>query len=245
MDKERIEILTDRFINNEMSPEERTAFCQEIEKEETLQTFVGLRKLVIEGELIAAEQKVRRVMEQSMSSRYKQIYKWTAAACFFVLVTGLGILGHSYKYDISYVYKTYSFIPVIERTRGEGGLKGEIADLNEEIITSYEENRFGNIIHSFRNASPDVIKQLPIHTYLYIAISLMKTNQAQEAIDILSHLPDCGYEEEIDWLLLCGYLQTGAREATITIARKIIEEKGYYSSNAVQILNLINERRWF
>lgn len=246
MDKELFDILTDRFINNELSPEERINFCREMEHDKELREFVVLRKLLIEGELMLAEQKARQAMEQSASSVKKlRRYEWVAAACILILVIGITTFGYSYKYDTSYIYNTYSSIPAIERSRGEGGLKGEIADINEKVITFYDEGKPESVVMVFQNTAPDIIKQLPVHTLLYIAISLIETNRSQEAMDILSGLHDSEYREDVTWLELVASLQMGARENAISIAGKVIEENGNYASKALQILVALKEKKWF
>lgn len=244
MDKERNEMLVDRFINNEMKPDERILFCQEMEQNKDLREFVALRKLIVEGELIAAEQKARHAMEQSSTVHHKTRYQWVAA-CIIILLIGGGIFGHSYKYDTLYIYNTYSFIPTIERVRGEGGLKGEIADFNDNIIALYDENKYKDIAGATQNITSDIISRLPVHTSLYIVISLLETNQTQEAVNILSHLISSEYQEEIEWLQLCACLQMEKRKEAMNIAEHIIERKGQYSSKAVIVLDKINERRWF
>ena len=80
MDKEQMEIRADRFINNEMEPGERYAFCREMEQDKALKEYVAYRKLLIEGELIAAEQEARKAMEQAFSGHGKLRWKSVAAA---------------------------------------------------------------------------------------------------------------------------------------------------------------------
>lgn len=241
-----MESWTDRFINNEMEPEERNIFCREMEKDKELREFVALRMLVVEGELIAAEQVARRAMKQQLQpSSHKALYLQIAVACICLLLIGGGIYGYSYKYDTSDIYDANFAIPVIERSRGEGGLKGEVADINDKIVTFYDEGKFYKITDVIRSVSPDIISQLPVHSSLYIAVSFLENQQPKEATSILSRLHNTEYREEVEWLQLCGYLQMGKRKDAADIARRIIDDKGYYSAKATQILNTINKRKWF
>ena len=245
MNKEQFEILADRFICNEMEPDERLLFCQEMEKDEELRKFVSLRKLIIEGELIAAEEEAMLTMKQLSTSKHENHYRWIVAACISILIIGGGIFGYSYKYDTSYIYDTYSFIPPIERSRSGGGLKGEVADINDRIVNLYDKDKYKEVIDAISRASSEVLNALPSYSSLYIAISLLETNQPQKAISILSHLSETEYKEEVEWLQLCAYLRMDKRIEATNIARIIIARKGYYSPKAALIMKIMNEKRWF
>lgn len=245
MDKEQMEIRADRFINNEMEPGERYAFCREMEQDKALKEYVAYRKLLIEGELIAAEQEARKAMEQAFPGHGKLRWKSVAACILILLIAGGGIWGYSYRYGTEDIGNAFSFIPSIERPRGGSGLSGEVSDINDAIIAAYDKGEFESAAGAFQKASPEIAGQLPVYSSLYAAVSFMKTGKPQKATAVLSRLPGSEYEKEREWLLLCSYLQAGMRGKAAETAQKIAEEKGSYADEAQKIAKALKERKWF
>ena len=73
----------DRFINNEMPPEERAVFIRELETDGELQQQVKLRGLLAEAEIREAEKEALRTL--TGNSRRKRLRRlWSGAAAAIV-----------------------------------------------------------------------------------------------------------------------------------------------------------------
>lgn len=88
MNKQQIEQQIDRFINNEMSLFEQEEFRRMLETDSHLKEQVKLRMILIEGELIRAEQKARLAIE---ASKHIHPHSWVAVACILCIFAGIGL----------------------------------------------------------------------------------------------------------------------------------------------------------
>lgn len=106
----------DRFINNEMAPEERAIFIRELETDGELQQQVKLRGLLAEAEIREAEKEALRTL--TGNSRRKRLRRlWSSAAAAIVLGV-LFFVGNSHRYAPADIFRTYYVEPVIEPSRG-------------------------------------------------------------------------------------------------------------------------------
>lgn len=247
METLQMEERIDRFVNNEMSPDERSEFCRKMENDSELREQVVLRTLLVEAELTAAEKEVRLVLEPAMSSfGHKKRYRYIAAACVVILIIGGGLIGNSQQYTSSEIYETHYSIPAIERARGEGGLTEELAIFNREVTALYEQKNYAGVVKLYSEDQQEKkVSSLPISTLLYISVALLEQNEAPEAVLLLGPLVNSVYQEEAEWLLLCSYLQISEREKAVKLAEKIRTGKGIYSEKADQIEHALKQKRWF
>lgn len=252
MDKLQLEQQIDRFINNEMSTTEHQEFRQRLEMDKDLKKQVELRMILIEGELIHAEEKARAAMEASGHSGIHSRHSgktfrrsWLAAACVVLILLGIGYAGHTYRYSTQEIYQTYYAIPVIERTRGEG-MPEQMAIYNQQIINNFEQHKYNVIVELYQSEHlSEMIEEFPSSTLLYISIALMEQQRASEAIHLLQPLVNTPYREEAEWLLLCCYLSANERSSAQQLVEKISNADGLYADKAVLIKKLLKERRWF
>lgn len=110
----------DRFINNEMPPEERTTFCRELETNGELQRQVKLRALLAEAEIREAEKEALRTLTAKHRKRNKR-WAWGSVAAAAMLLGILFFAGNSYRYAPVDIFRTYYTEPVIEPSRGGTG----------------------------------------------------------------------------------------------------------------------------
>lgn len=147
MNKQQIEQQIDRFINNEMSLYEQKEFRRMLETDSHLKEQVKLRMILIEGELIRAEQKARLAIE---ASKHIHPHSWVAVACILCIFAGIGLyVGSLHRYSPEEIYQTYYEVPIIERTRGEG-ISEKIAECNQKIITAYEQQQYETVTELYR-----------------------------------------------------------------------------------------------
>ena len=248
MDKELREKQIDRFIQNEMEPDERTAFCSQMEADVRLREEVSLRLLLVEAEVRAAEKKAREAMEGIPTTvrRASRRNSWMRSACVATILVAAVFFGFSPRYTLYNVYETHYSIPSIERSRGGNGLMGSSRAFNEKVIFLYDLENYGEIVDIYKeNRNEKWIDVLPVSTLLYIGVSLLEQKEAEEALSLLASHGEADYKEEVRWLLLAGYLQAGKRAEALRTAREIREEKGLYAGKAGEIEKALKEKKWF
>lgn len=82
-------------------------------------------------------------------------------------------------------------------------------------------------------------------TLLYESVRHIEAHQPEKAIDILRLLDDPDYIEEIQWLLLCSYLEAGDKEQALSLVDQIIDSNTFYAEQAKEIRSRLKQRRWF
>lgn len=108
----------DRFINNEMPPEERAIFIRELETDGELQKQVKLRGLLAEAEIREAEKEAIRTLTED-ARRKRQRRHWSSVAATAAIVLGmLYFVGNSHRYAPADIFQTFYTEPVIEPSRG-------------------------------------------------------------------------------------------------------------------------------
>ncbi len=245
MDRQEIEQQIDRFIGNEMSPSEQENFCRKMELEPELKEQVKLRLVLVEGELIRAEEKARKAMEAN-HRQPAPLRPWLVAACLACLLFGIAFyIGNSYQYTTQEIYQSCYVIPPVERARGNG-LSGKVASWNQKIISYYEQKSYKEIIELYQQENiSQFTKELPASTLLYISIAFLEQKQAATAISLLSPLCTSPYQEEAEWLLLCCYLQINDRTQALQYATKLQQDNGVYAKHAASVERLLKEKKWF
>lgn len=247
MDKELRDRQVDRFILNEMEPEERAAFCRQLEEEPRLREEVSLRMMLVEAEVMAAERKAREAMEGTPAlAKANRHSLGIGIACVVAILIAAVFFGASPRYTPQEVYEAHYSIPPIERARGGNGLTGTSQLFNEKIILLYDRFAYREIANAYKeNQGERWIGELPVSTLLYIGVSLLEQGDATMAISLLSSCEGSDYQEEIQWVLLGGYLQEGQKAKALQIAREIGEEKGLYAVQAGRIEKDLKEKKWF
>lgn len=124
---------TDRFINNEMEPEERKAFCRELETNEELQKQVKLRGLLAEAEIREAERQAFRTLTANPRKQYKKLVRSSIAAA--AIVSGiLFFIGSSYRYTPAEIFPEHYEQPVIEPSRGVNEIPAILHIANTHLL---------------------------------------------------------------------------------------------------------------
>lgn len=83
---------------------------------------------------------------------------------------------------------------------------------------------------------------------LEAAITLAASGKTEEAIEKLSPLANDGHselQEDAQWQLIMVYLKSGERSQAKSLLYKIVKNAGMYSKEAEELMNEINEKRWF
>lgn len=134
----------DRFICNEMSPEERAAFCQQLQVDEELQKQVKLRGLLAEAVTKDMEKEAFRAIKAGCGKEMRRehnkrhlIIMRNCAAIAAVLLGLLFFVGNSHRYSPQDLFRTHYVEPVIEPSRGGN----EIASALREASSCLKQGR--------------------------------------------------------------------------------------------------------
>lgn len=117
----------DRFVCNEMSPEERAAFCLQLQADEELQRQVKLRGLLAEAVTQEMEKEAFRAMKAGYSKRHLIIIR-NCAAVAAVLLGLLFFIGNSHRYSPQELFRVHYVEPVIEPSRGGNEVASALRD---------------------------------------------------------------------------------------------------------------------
>lgn len=246
MDRTISEQQIDRFVQNEMTPDEREQFVLSMRNDKELKEQVAIRYLLLEGTLMKNEEKARMALTNTVHADSRKRIRWVAAACIILLLGTVGWFGNQPLHNPQELYPIYHSIPVIERARGGHDLAKKYAVVNARLAEWYEQGKYKDIVDWYnRNRQENTIDALPDYTSLFIAISLLEQEKAGDATTILLRTESTDYREETEWLLLCCYLKTNQREEAEELANKIQTEKGIFANAAGQIKTDLKKKRWF
>lgn len=246
MDKYILDEQIDRFINDDMLPEEREDFCRKLNDDQGLKETVLIRKLLVEAQLRKSETEFREKQHASSTPGKKHLKLWAAIVAAAVIALLL-MIGNTFSHQPEELYYKFYSEPIVEHSRGNTGLPIEQILLSNKIDSLYKATNYTEVVALYKNAEqeqPGVTYFTEVST-LHIGLSLMKLNQTTEATVLLKQLLSTEYAEEAEWLLLHVYLKENLRKEACVIAKRITEEKGRYSVAAEEILNNLNKRIWF
>ncbi len=118
----------------------------------------------------------------------------------------------------------------------------------------YSENQLFNEYYSAEiyettplRGEPDA-EQERMTSALNHAIGLIEKQQMKLAIEELKPLASSGefdYQEDAQWYLALAYLENNQRDDSKEILSGIIAEKGEYLEKAQELLDKLNEKKWF
>lgn len=143
----------DRFITNEMEPEERREFCRELEVNRELKEEVALRALLIEAATIESEKEaLQAIKKQPARTVNKPLKMWNSIIAAAIIAGALFLIGNGYRYTPAEVYNQCYEAPLIESSRGTGETTRQL----HEAITNLEQSNGekaillldSNVLHS-------------------------------------------------------------------------------------------------
>lgn len=246
MDRTILEQQIDRFILNEMAPDEREQFILSMKENKELKEQVAIRHLLLEATFIRNEEKARMALTNTMYASNRKRIRWIAAACI-ILLLGIGAwFGNQPLYTSQELCSIYYSTPVLERARGGNALTEVNAIMNAQLTEWYEQGKYEEIVEWYsRNRKEETIGMLPDCTSLFIAIALFTQEKAEDAISVLSDIKGTDYQEETEWLLLCSYLKMDKRKKAEELAEKIQRNGGTFAHVATQIETDLKKKKWF
>ena len=240
--------LIKKYLANELSPEKRNAFEQEMENDPFLMEAIeGLSindEQLTMSKLNAIEYDLHAKIDSKMNEPRKgkvismSFFRYAAAACI------IGIIGFaSYKMifvskqlDEQAIYASY-FKPLTNpdaTVRGENGATDE-----SQAIQAYEKEDYFEAVNAYQKLvanNPDNVKN-----NLFLGISYLGTNQPKKAIDVLNKITTSEeFHFDIQWYLALAYIKNKEIQNAQTTLSNLSKEENYYQKEAQEILDKLD-----
>ena len=233
----------DAYLSDSMSTGERLAFEEEMNNNEELRKEVMLQRktfaLLEAAAYIDLKRKVQAINEQkSVGSSIGGTLLKVAAVLLVLLIPTYFILNH--QYNDAHLFAEYS-APYPDRITTMGS--GENQALNE-AMNAYNKKDYG--------AAAELFKAIRLkgtsneHVILYEAVSLTYSDQAKEAISLLSisKKNEPSNQIALDWQLILSLLADNQGEkAKVYLERFLEHNDGYQQEKAESLLRDLN-RIW-
>lgn len=180
MDRTISEQQIDRFVQNEMTPDEREQFVLSMRNDKELKEQVAIRYLLLEGTLMKNEEKARMALTNTVHADSRKRIRWVAAACIILLLGTVGWFGNQPLHNPQELYPIYHSIPVIERARGGHDLAEKYAVVNARLAEWYEQGKYKDIVDWYnRYRQEKTIDALPDYISLIYTGFLVGTRESR------------------------------------------------------------------
>lgn len=236
----------DRYLENDMSLEERVWFEKELAGSSSLQQEVDFQRKVnaVLSDKESLELKVQLEQIHSEIAETTQKGERTLKSVYRYSVSAVGVLGLVVLSVFFYMSnKDYSsnellglyYQPV--NTPASYRAVTETDNVLNKAINYYEEKEYDHAIKLFES----VLKNDPnmIGINLYSGISHMEINEyaiANERFQTIIAQDPNPFVESATWYLGLCYLFTNEREKAKSIFSSLAENEGYYKKDAMKIL---------
>lgn len=271
--KNRYEELVDRYINYDMTGQEREEFEQLLSTDPILRERFLTTHLLSEALHLQEEKGVKEALtdmdeaeinsmvaalrnkskdSSPTASRSPKRYniRWIAsalAACIIICFIFYKLSTDNFLYSTAEVYVAYySEVPEAEYSRSGSVIAEEVKNQNELLIESYNAGQYAQVVHLYEQSwKGKALQELPQSSVLLVAYSLSEANQSEEAILLLKQLVAARneYSEEAEWLLLGAYLKSDDREAAKSTAQKMMTQDSFYAAQAGTIYKQLNKKK--
>lgn len=240
--------LVKKYLANELSPQERNAFEQEMENDPFLMEAIEGLSMVNNQWSMDAIEKVEEEVNHKIDMKINEpkkgkvvsmsFFRYAAAACI------IGIIGFaSYKMifvtkqlDEQAIYASY-FKPLTNpdaTVRGENGATDE-----SQAIQAYEKEDYFEAVNAYQKLvanNPDNVKN-----NLFLGISFLGTNQPKKAIDVLNKITTSEeFHFDIQWYLALAYIKNKELQNAQTTLSNLTKEENYYQKEAQEILDKLD-----
>lgn len=237
--------LIKKYLANELSPEERNAFEQEIENDPFLKEGMeGLEEWYTHGTLGALETDLQKKIDAKVNEPKKgkviplHFFRYAAAACIIGILALLSwrLLITPNRIDEQAIYASY-FKPL---TNPDATVRGENGASDESMaIQAYEKEDYFEAVKYYEKLvanNPDNVKN-----NLFLGISFLATNQPKKAIDVLSRITTSEeFHFDIQWYLGLSYIKNKDIPQAQTTLTNLTKEENYYQKEAQEILDKLD-----
>lgn len=249
MNYDDYDILTDKYLNDELSPDERKQFEEKLKTDQTLRDIIKLHKdvdFVIQNkELLKSRQmleKIRGKRNLHTSTLYLFFYKHPVllvAASVLIIIGIMFLILISVKQPLKPetifegYYMPFEMVNNIRITSDIGYKDDFYEALNFYKEGKYKkaEEKIGKIPESYLVSENSSI----VFLYGLINIETGKIGKAEQYFLMLKS-GDNRYYQHAQWYLALIYLKDGRVEDAKVILFKIIDDRTYYITKAYEVL---------
>lgn len=240
--------IIEKYLANELSPEERNAFEQEMEADDFLKEAVeGLEALKVKQPEISissiqeeTEKRINLLSNKSKKGKLISIsaFKMAAAACIIGLLCFISfrLFLNNQPVNEQEIYASY-FKPL---THPDGNVRGENNLSDEKLaVESYEKEDYFEAVNYYQQ----LVKEHPrnVKNNLFYGISLLATNQPKKAIEVLNKITTSEeYHYDIHWYLALAYIKNKELDNAQKTLKALVDEENYYQKKAKEISAKLN-----
>lgn len=240
--------LIKKYLTNELSPQDRNAFEQEMENDPFLMEAVeGLMlqhstwdKAQIQQLENELHQKIDQKIQQPQSGKIIPLhfFRYAAAACVIGILafTSWRLFLSPEQLDEQAIYASY-FHPL---THPDATVRGENAVSDETAaVQAYEKEDYFGAVKYYEKLvanNPENIKN-----NLFLGISLLATNQAQKAVDVLNKINTSNdFHFDVQWYLAMAYLKNKDVQHALDLFSALSKEDNYYQKQSAEIVEKLD-----
>lgn len=240
--------LVKKYLANELSPQERNAFEQEMENDpflkESIEGWSINDEQLTMNNLNAIENDLHAKIDTKMTKQEKgkvismSFFRYAAAACIIGILALVSwrLINTGTNIDEQAIYASY-FKPL---TNPDATVRGENGETEESLaIQAYEKEDYFEAVNAYQKLvanNPDNVKN-----NLFLGISFLGTNQPKKAIEILSKLTTSEeFHYDIQWYLALAYIKNKEIPQAQTTLNNLSKEENYYQKEAQEILDKLD-----
>lgn len=243
MEHERLK----KYLANELSPEERNAFEQEMENDPFLQDAVeGLEAWQKDKQQWSADALETKLQEQAhrihTPPRGKMVLlnfvKLALAASIIGIISLLTwrTLGNKTSVDTQELFAAY-YQPM---THPDATVRGDHSKNEEDsAIQAYEKENYFEAVNHYRKLTQNHPKN--VRYQLFLGISYLSTQQAKKAIETLQPIiTSAEYQDDIHWYLAMAYLKNKEVTNALVHFNHLTQTDNYYQQQAKEIADKLD-----
>jgi len=196
---EEVELIK-RYIQGQLSPEEKSAFEQQLTIDADLKREVERARLMIKGIAFSERDRLKTMLEQEKPSRPR--YWYAVAAVIPLLIISFFLVNR--PADPSAIYQEF-YEPYGVYEFGQSRGTAETKDLERIAFEFYEEGEYEVALEKIK----ELQKEKPTIGYnLYVGICLLEMERLDEALDALREIQDSSkYYEISQWYQALAFIK--------------------------------------
>lgn len=251
----------ERYLLNEMTPEEEQKFSSRIEGDPQLKEEVEMTALIIGATrevgkkqdladiqvlLQASLSEVQELTEQKKRKPILKTMTWIASSAAVILMAVLFINYNNQNNKTNQLYSFYyqpyeagvSFSLDRDKLRGGFVITKEDSTLIMKGMTLYENQQYSEALNYFNQIS----KRYDSNQYiLHKSICLLEIGEAEKAVQVLEVAMDENskrwkYYQDAEWYLALAYIKTKRIKEAKILLHKIGTDNFIYAKKAIDIL---------
>ena len=237
---------SEKYLLDQMSPQERTAFEQEITVNKELEQEFELAKAILGSAALNAKNKIKLELNEIHEKHYsnrdkskpvknKKLKLWVAIrniAAILILGLIIFIITKPSTSTPQEIFAKHYSSPELEITyRGKNDIQ-----IIQDLSKSYGKGQFATYLALVSNQD-SIIQARPI-LKLAKAIAYLETNQLSSSIDLLEDLTSNPlYKDQAEWYLALAYLNEGKISPAKQKLEQISKGNNKFKADAITIIN--------